>query len=210
VAVSVDLFGTLVTVDRPGDAAATIATELDARGVTVPDDWSQRYRTRHVDIEPSREYPLGAHVRDALAAAGIDADRSTADAAVWAAFDPESASIAPREDILDAITAVSAQRPVGVLSNCSVPGLVENTLDRAGIDRAAFDAVLSSVEIGWRKPAPAAFEAIAGELDTAPGALVHVGDDPDTDGGITRVGGKFVDVTTCSPARLQARLGGST
>ena len=189
-AVSFDLFGTLVTVDVPEDPAAAVARELATRGVAVPDDFGVAYRERHVDSPDGAEVPLPAHVGVALASRGVHPSDNAARRAVVAAFDPD---VERRDGALEAIAAAGDQGPVGLLSNCSVPELVSRTLTRAGL-RGEFDAVVTSVGCGWRKPDPRAFEAIAGRLGVPVDALVHVGDDPVTDGGVTDVGGRFVDV----------------
>jgi FMN phosphatase YigB (HAD superfamily) len=192
VAVSFDLFGTLVDVDRPSDPAAAVARELTARGVPVPADWASAYRERHVDAPPGAEVPLPAHVAAALASRGIDAPGNAARRAVVAAFDP---AVERRPGARAAIEGVRERGlgPVGLLSNCAVPELVARTLLRAGL-RDAFDATVASVGCGWRKPDRRAFAAVARGLDVPLAELVHVGDDPRTDGGAVDAGGRFVDV----------------
>ena len=175
VAVSFDLFGTLVTVDRPADPAAAVATELAARDVAVPADWERAYGEKHIDAPAGAEVPLPAHV---------------------AAFDP---TVQRREGALAAIEAARDYGPVGLLSNTSVPELARRTLLRADL-RDAFDAVVTSVGCGWRKPDARAFEALERRLDA--GIAVHAGDDPETDGGVTAVGGTFLDVATVPLAEL--------
>ena len=189
-AVSFDLFGTLVTVDVPEDPAAAVARELAVRGVAVPDDFAMAYRERHVDAPDGAEVPLPAHVGAVLASRGVHPSDNAARRAVVAAFDPD---VERRDGALEAIAAAGHRGPVGLLSNCSVPELVSRTLTRAGL-RGEFDAVVTSVGCGWRKPDPRAFEAIAGRLGVPVDALVHVGDDPATDGGVADAGGRFVDV----------------
>jgi FMN phosphatase YigB (HAD superfamily) len=76
-----------------------------------------------------------------------------------------------------------------VLSNCSVPGLVECALDRVDLN---VETVVTSVGCGWRKPDQRAFAAVADVLRTEPESLVHVGDDPATDGGVEDVGGRAI------------------
>lgn len=206
VPVSFDLFGTLVSVDRPGDPAAAVARELAARDVAVPDDWGAAYRERHVDAPRGAEVPLPAHVAHALDSRGVDAPRNAARRAVVGAFDPEVTVVAgtPR-----AVAAASEAGPVGLLSNCAVPELVRRTLVRADL-RDAFDAVVTSVGCGWRKPDARAFEALADRLGCPPVDLVHVGDDPAVDGGVESVGGTFVDVADVPPADLPAWLATGT
>lgn len=190
VPVSFDLFGTLVTVDRPEDPAAAVARELVARDVAVPDDWAAAYRERHVDAPPGAEVPLPAHVAHALASRGVDAPRNAARRAVVSAFDPQLTVV---EGTPGAVAAASEVGPVGLLSNCAVPDLVRRTLVCADL-RDALDVVVTSVGCGWRKPDARAFETLADRLGCPPVDLVHLGDDPDVDGGVGSVGGTFVDV----------------
>lgn len=195
VAVTFDLFDTLVTVSRPTDPAAAVASELQARGVTVPSDWKTAYRTMHIETQPGSEVPLSAHVAAALQSRNVSASTNRIRRAVTAAFDP---TVQTRPNAVAAVETAMAQGPVGILSNCSVTQLVHRTLNRSDIDCSLVDAVVTSVDCGWRKPHPHAFQAIAKALGVDPVNVVHIGDDIDTDGGITDVGGDFYDVTECS------------
>jgi FMN phosphatase YigB (HAD superfamily) len=203
VAVTFDLFGTLVDADRPDDPAAAVARELRERGVAVPDDWADAYREPHVDAPEGAAVPLPAHVAAALADRGVDAPANAARRAVVAAFDPE---VARRPGADEAVSAAAERGPVGVCSNCAVPELVGRTLVRADL-RGRFDAVVASVDCGWRKPDARIFETIADRLGVAPTDLVHVGDDERTDGGVRGVGGRFVDVGQTPLSALPAALG---
>lgn len=204
-AVTFDLFGTLVEVTRPTDPARAVADELRARDVPVPEDWATAYGEHHVDAPEGAEVPLPAHVAAALRSRGI-APRTTGASgnavrrAVVAAFDPE-VSVRPGAD--RAVAAARDRGPVGLLSNCSVPELARRSLLRAGLGDA-FDVTVTSAGCGWRKPHPAAFESVAERLAVPPETLVHVGDDPRTDGGVTEVGGRFVDVTATPLSELPA------
>lgn len=206
-AVSFDLFGTLVTADQPDNPADAIATELAARDVPVPPDWEQAYTTAHVPVEAGAELSLSRHVTEALAATAEDittaAIRSTVDDAVTAAFD---CPVTTGDGAVEVVDALSTEMRVGVLSNCSVPGLVDRALATSTLDAAQFDTVVSSVGCGWRKPDPRAFEAVAAELDTETGALVHVGDDPETDGGVDAVGGQYLSVAEHDLSEIPAVL----
>ncbi|WP_435186275.1 HAD family hydrolase [Halobellus sp. EA9] len=202
-AVTFDLFGTLVAVDRPDDPAAAVATELRDRGVSVPEDWRDRYAEPHVDAPDGAEVPLPAHVAAALRTCDVDAPANAVRRAVVAAFDP---AVTTRPGAVDAVRAAGERGPVGLLSNCSVPELVSRTLIRSDLDRAAFDAVVTSVGCGWRKPHAGAFETVAERLQTDAAEVVHIGDDPATDGGIEALGGGFVDVGDVDLETLATRL----
>jgi HAD superfamily hydrolase (TIGR01509 family) len=191
--VSFDLFGTLVTVERPSSPADAIAAELEARDVPVPHDWHAAYAEPHESLPEGAELSLPAHVAAAVEsrtdAPLSGADRRAVEDAVAAAFDTE---VRTRPGAADAVDALADRGPVGVLSNCSVPSLVERTLATADVDESAFDAVVTSVGCGWRKPDPRAFETVASELGVAVDRLVHVGDDPGADGGAADAGARSI------------------
>lgn len=203
VAVSFDLFGTLVRVPKPDDPAQAIATELEARDVEVPEDWGEAYRTPYIDAPEGAEVPLHAHVSRALSSRGVEVPGNAARRAVIAAFDPD---VEVRVGAREAIEAAREGGPVGLLSNCSVPELVRRTLIRAGL-RGEFDAVVSSVTCGWRKPHPKAFEAIAAGLEVPVEELTHVGDSLEADGGIDACGGRAIVLDGISLEEVPAYLG---
>lgn len=203
VAVSFDLFGTLVAVDRPAAPADAVADALEDRGVAVPTDWSAAYREAHVSVPTGAQLPLPVHVSRALASRGVDASDSRVRRAVVEAFDGE---VRTRTGASDALRAAADHGPVGLLSNCSVPGLVERTLDRAAVNTAVFDAVVTSVGCGWRKPDRRAFERVAEALAVPPTALLHVGDDPDADGGATAAGATPLLLSDCPLTDLPTRF----
>jgi FMN phosphatase YigB (HAD superfamily) len=208
--VAFDLFGTLVAVDDPPDPATAIADELAARGVAVPADWTAAYGEPHIDADDGAELPLPAHVQAALASRGIDAAEAAVRRAVTDAFAPgETAgesSVETRNGAVDAVVAAGERGPVGLLSNCSVPGLVDRTLQRSTLDREQFDAIVTSVGCGWRKPDPRAFETLADRLSVAASDLVVVGDTAATDGGIVDCGGEFVDIADTPVSKLSTRF----
>jgi len=179
---SFDCFGTLLDVETPDKPAAVVARELEARGVTVPPDWGVAYRTPHVDATDGEEVALPTHVRAALESRSVDVpppESNVVRDAVLAAFETE---VETRDGASKAVEAVADRSPVGILSNCSVPGLVERSLARSALDVGEFDAVVTSVGCGWRKPDRRAFEEVADRLGVSLSRLVHVGDDPETDG----------------------------
>ena len=204
-AVSFDLFGTLVAVDRPADPAAAVGRELEALGATLPDDWATAYRTPQVELPEGAEVSLVEHVGSILGdrGSGESADGRTVRRALLRAFGTD---VRTRAGAGRAVAAAAERGPVGVLSNCSVPGLVARTLDRSGLDPSRFDAVVASVDLGWRKPDPRAFEAVADRLRVPVEELLHVGDDPRTDGGATDAGARAVLLESVPLADLPAHL----
>ncbi|WP_284012310.1 HAD family hydrolase [Halobaculum litoreum] len=189
-AVSFALFDTLVEADPPADPADAVGAALRDRDAAVPADWADAYRETHVDAPAGAEVPLPAHVSRALASRGVDAPANAARRAVVAAFDPD---VRTREGAVEAVAAARERGPVGLLANCAVPELVGRTLVRSALARDDFDAVVSSVASGWRKPDPRSFEHVADALGVPADGLTHVGSDPAVDGGVTAVGGRFVE-----------------
>ena len=204
-AVSFDLYDTLVVADRPAEPWSAVAAELANRDVAVPEDWEAAYRSAHADIPPLAEQSLVAHTRAALASRGVTAEAAVVQDSLLEAFDGAVELVAGAPA---ALRAAADAGPICILSNCSLPGLVEATLDRADLPVEP-DAIVTSVSCGWRKPHDRAFTAAADALDVDPADLVHVGDDPRTDGG-GRTAGVTVVLTeevplTAFPAWLEDR-----
>lgn len=210
-AISFDLFGTVVDVPYPTDPAAAVATELERRGITVPDDWRDAYIESHIEAPDGREVPLPAHVDAALKSRGVDVTQATSEngtpirQAVLAAFDSD---VSTRERAVESVEAAADRGPVGILSNCSVPELVHRTLARSELDRELLDVVVSSVDCGWRKPHRRAYDAVATRLEVPLSRLIHVGDDPRTDGGGADVGVTTVLIDDVPLRELPAALEG--
>ncbi len=199
---SFDCFGTLVSVDVPDDPAALVADELEIRGVAVPRDWQNAYRTPQIDAPRHAEIPLTEHVRAVLGNSSFETPQPDSEVvrdAVLAAFESD---VRTRDGATEAVRAMKRHGPVGVLSNCSVPGLVERSLERSALDRQSFDAIVTSVGCGWRKPDRRAFKAVTDRLDISLPSLVHVGDDVETDGGATAVGAHAVLIDDVSLEEL--------
>lgn len=187
-ATTFDLFGTLVEAQAREDPADAVAAELSARGVSLPADWQDAYRTPQIETESGAELPLPEHVRAVLDTSGSSSEPPEMELlreAVLAAFDRP---VETRPEAVETVEAMAERGPVGLLSNCSVPGLVERTLRRSEFDADQFDAVVTSVGCGWRKPDRRAFEAVASRLSVPVEKIIHVGDNPETDGGAVEAG----------------------
>lgn len=205
-AVTFDLYDTLVTAARPDEPWTAVADALDERGVTIPDDWEEAYRSSHHDDAPLAERSLVEHTRAALASHGVDSTESTVHEALLGAFD---GPVDVRPGATAALERAADAGPVGILSNCSLPGLVESSLERVAFP-VDFDAIVTSVDCGWRKPHDRAFTAAAAAIGVTVGDLVHVGDDPRTDGGGRTAGVTVVliDETPLAELRFPPEAGG--
>jgi HAD superfamily hydrolase (TIGR01509 family) len=71
------------------------------------------------------------------------------------------------------------------------------------LDPNEFDVVVSSVDIGVRKPDPRSFRAVAGLLGADVTDVIHVGDSPRTDGGVVTAGGRFVQIDPMDPTSIE-------
>ncbi|WP_423747240.1 HAD family hydrolase (plasmid) [Haladaptatus sp. SPP-AMP-3] len=200
-AVSFDLFGTLVEVTPPDDPAQAVATALSERDVPIPSDWRHVYTTPHLDVSPGAELSLVDHVKVGLESRGRDVSRSIVRTSLLDAFETP---IRTRTGAKNAVASANGCGSIGILSNCSVPRLVQHTLSQSDLDPDVFDAVVSSVECGWRKPDERAFREISARLDVPLSELTHIGDDPETDGGATDAGATAIlldDVTLSEISR---------
>ena len=82
-------------------------------------------------------------------------------------------------DTLAVLTALGASLPLGILTDVpyGMPAaFVHDDLRSVGIEDA-FTAVLTSVEVGWRKPRPEGFVLLAQRLGTTPRGMLFVGNE---------------------------------
>lgn len=190
------MYGTLVDIDRPDKPWAAVADELAARDVRVPTDWETAYRSSHIETEALAEVSLVDHTVAALESRDVYADVSVVFDALLAAFD---GPVDPKDGAAAAVEAAAARGAIGILSNCSLPGLVESSIRRADLP-VDFDAVITSVGCGWRKPHDRAFDAVASALGCRTDNLIHIGDDARADGG-GQTAGVTVILTDQTPLR---------
>ncbi len=201
VVLSVDLFGTLVSAASRRSPGEAVAYALRARGHEVPPSFLSAYRSHQFDVHPTVEVPLQQHTRAALRSVGIDASLQSVHAALLDAFDTPVSPTPVANPLLEILAGTDT--PSAVLSNCSLTGLASQTIARAGVDPAGFDAIVSSVDIGVRKPDARCFRAVAAQLGADVADVIHVGDSPRTDGGVANVGGRFVHVDPHDPTSIE-------
>lgn len=78
------------------------------------------------------------------------------------------------------VAALASQYRLAVVSNTHDRALVPAHLAAMGI-AGHFDAVVTSIEVGWRKPHPAIYAAAMDQLGIKPAAAVFAGDTYDAD-----------------------------
>ncbi|MGW0802663.1 HAD family hydrolase [Nonomuraea sp. NPDC002799] len=85
--------------------------------------------------------------------------------------------------LAELIEGLSAEYRLAVVTNTHQPSLVPGHLEAMGL-RSSFDAVVTSVEVGWRKPHPKIYAGALGLLGVAASSAVFVGDTygPDFEG----------------------------
>lgn len=78
--------------------------------------------------------------------------------------------------LADLLARLATGFRLAVITNTHDAALVPRHLEEMGV-ADHFEAVITSVEHGFRKPHPAIFEYAASRLGVEPGRCVHVGDD---------------------------------
>jgi putative hydrolase of the HAD superfamily len=82
--------------------------------------------------------------------------------------------------IRDLVADLAGRYRLAVVSNTNQAGLVQGHLAAMGIDRY-LDAVVTSIEVGWRKPHPAIYAAALTRLQISPAGAVFAGDTYEAD-----------------------------
>lgn len=162
------------------DAAAEVLTRYNTR--IVP-------RTNEVTAEEILSLVLQSWERDAV---------TDLPAAIEAFFTFFQQSMSAYPETVPVLTALRQQGiPTGILTDVpyGMPrAFVQRDLDGAGI-AGFFDVLLTSVEVGVRKPETAGYLALASRLGIAPNEMLYVGNEPKDVIGASRAGavGVFLD-----------------
>jgi putative hydrolase of the HAD superfamily len=102
-------------------------------------------------------------------------------AAVESFFSFFQQNMAAYSETVGVLTALHERGiPTGILTDVpyGMPrSFVERDIQRAGIAEL-FGVLLTSVEVGTRKPEPAGYRALANRLGVQPGAMMYVGNEP--------------------------------
>ena len=167
---------------RPCQAVPT-TEQLIAAGEVLT-----RYNTRIVPR--TSEVPAEEILPQVLHALGLDAFASLP-AAIDSFFTFFQQQMCAYPETVEVLTALRKQSiPIGILTDVpyGMPRpFVQRDLDRAGIS-GLFDVLLTSVEVGVRKPETTGYIALAAHLGLAPEEMIYVGNEPKDIMGANRAG----------------------
>ena len=179
-----DFFGTLVDYDprRTSQGYPSSYAELGRLGATVsyPDfveGWDSTFAVfdRGAEVE-DREFSMTqvgtAYLTEVL---GRVPEPGDVDAFIATYLSEWSAGVSCAETVVALVRSLSRVYRLAVVTNTHQPDLVPGHLAAMGL-LDAMDTVVTSVEVGWRKPHPAIYAATVERLGIAPGAAIFVGD----------------------------------
>ena len=183
-----DFFGTLVDYDPSRTAQGYHRTHallgdlgLDIGYAEFLERWSAiSARFDEASSIEDREFSMVELGHAFLAEIGrpaTDAEVGTVVAAYLADWNQGVHAITGVVELLDRL---AADHRLAVVTNTHDPELVPEHLAAMGMDRHV-DRVITSVEIGWRKPHPAIFAAAVEALDATPEECTFVGDTKSAD-----------------------------
>ncbi|WP_161987418.1 HAD family hydrolase [Prescottella subtropica] len=179
-----DFFGTLVDYDpspvgteHNAPLAYATAAGADLAGAEADTLWSTIWAEldAHAD-ETGREWAMVDAVERFRDRLGVpDGACPPASELIGAYLTTWSRSVAPAAGLDSCLQNLSADHRLCVVSNTHDTDLVPGLLARFGIaDR--FDAVIASVDVGWRKPNPEIFRFATESVGVEPEDAVFVGD----------------------------------
>lgn len=187
--VLLDFFGTLVSYSADGDGRGYQATYALVRSMGADIDYpglmrawadaSARFDQRSAadDSEYSMD-EVSAAVLARLLGRAPSADEA---AALAGSFIREwNRGVRYPPQIPAVVASLAGRFRLAVVSNTNQAGLVPGHLAAMGIDRY-LDAVVTSVEVGWRKPHPAIYAAALGRLAIPAASAVFAGDTYEAD-----------------------------
>jgi putative hydrolase of the HAD superfamily len=185
-----DFFGTLVrySPSRTAQGYRRTAALVQEAGCSEPEArWLAHWDEAFLAVERRAERTgVEFSMHEAFAAfaprAGLRAaDAVLADAFVATYLAEWNVGIAAIPGVAELLADLNAAgHTLAVVSNVCHPPLVPDHLEALGL-ADAFAAVVTSIEVGWRKPRPEIFAAALAAVGAAPTDAVFVGDNPVAD-----------------------------
>ncbi|MEV4532578.1 HAD family hydrolase [Asanoa sp. NPDC049518] len=178
-----DFFGTLVDYDdgharspvRTAAFVSSLGRPMSASEFTVR--WDEVWMAWEARCAPSRsEFSMLDVARSFLPSASAEEIASF----VSVYIDEWNAGVRYLPGIADLLGSLSRRHRLAVVSNTHEPDLVPSHLAAMGV-LGLVDTVVTSVEVGVRKPAPEIYAAALDRLGIAASSAVFVGDNPSAD-----------------------------
>lgn len=208
-----DFFGTLVHYNpsRREQGYSRSFTVFQRLGGTLAYDdflhtWDERFEDfdRRCEADAS-EFSMWEVSTDYFAdVTGRAPVRADLDEFVEVYLDEWNTGVRDIDGLAAMLDALGQHHRLAVVTNTHAPDLVPGHLRRMGLD-GAFDAVITSVEVGHRKPHAAIYAAALGRMGVDPGRCLFVGDTPGPDyDGPRRAGmeARLIDPDTRHAARV--------
>jgi putative hydrolase of the HAD superfamily len=164
------------------DALTAVAKSCNARPTAAQITRAREILTQHnTRVMPrTREIPAVTIFGSILEAWELDSDKHS-DAAIEAYFSFFQQRLCAYPETLQVLGYLRANGiPTGILTDVpyGMPReFVQRDIAGAGIVDL-FDALLTSVEVGVRKPDPAGYYELAKQLGVEPGQMLYVGNEP--------------------------------
>ena len=186
-AIGFDYFGTLVEAEAEvSDCLVSMCGHLHELGYSFSDEaFLNTYRNivrqkRSTRYEKFKEVNNSVWVSDTLNSMGFETDSDHPEilSTVEKYFAEWRLTLYP--DVIPVIKNLREDFKIGLVSNFTDSNFLNKTLRKFDIE-AFFDSVTISDNCGWRKPHPYIFQEFLKSLDTRPGEIVFVGDDPVSD-----------------------------
>jgi putative hydrolase of the HAD superfamily len=190
-AVTVDGFGTLVTI---ADPVPVLADALRERGVersagAVGDAFRAEVSYYRPNAVAGRDEASLAALRLECSRVFLQAAGADLDPASFVEAFMSSIRLQPLPGAVETVRGLRARGiDLAVVSNWDI-GLAEQ-LGRLGVD-SLFTAIVTTAEAGAAKPDPAVFRLALERLGVEPGRALHVGDEPEDEQGAVAAGMRF-------------------
>jgi putative hydrolase of the HAD superfamily len=187
--VLLDFFGTLVGYSAAGNEQGYHATHALARSLGARADYPdflQTWAGESAGLDQRSAADDSEYSMDEVAAAvlarllGRDPSADQAAALAGSFIREWNRGVSYPPGIRDVVAELAGRFRLAVVSNTNQAGLVPGHLAAMGID-GYLDAVVTSVEVGWRKPHPAIYAAALGRLGISAASAAFAGDTYEAD-----------------------------
>ncbi|HDM92003.1 MAG TPA: HAD family hydrolase [Candidatus Korarchaeota archaeon] len=183
--VLIDMWGTIIEPFKPIEAfrRARVKGLLEASGVRPSEEELERFveifsdywaRTNWKRVTTLEEVPAERDIAEFLAELGLEP--VVTDRHLVAYSRPYVEFTRPRDGVREALEELSQEFRLAVVSNVTYGPMVVESLERHGLIDY-FEAVVTSYEVGLRKPHPKIFKRALEALEARASEAVMVGDE---------------------------------